>query len=91
MSSPDEVTGLAVRLARFAAVRNAGILSCPYPPDAAGPASAARRTWLGEYRRLRPAPVDYGDHVTALAAGPDSPDDGAMPDRPEPDLFRVAA
>lgn len=89
MTTTAQATGAAIRLARYAAVRKAGILSCPYPPDSTGTRSAARRAWLAEYRRLRPGPpIDYGDKALDLAqTGPVTPDDGSMPARPEPDLF----
>lgn len=86
MTTTEQATGAAIRLARYAAVREAGILSCPYPPGSTGPRSAARRAWIAEYRRLRPAPVDFGDRVTALADGPDTTGDGG-PVTVQPDLF----
>lgn len=91
MTTTEQATAGARRLARSAAIANAGVLACPYPATATGTRSAARRAWLTEYLRLRPpAPdaVDYGDAVTALAHGPDDAGDaGATSARPGPDLF----
>jgi hypothetical protein len=92
MTTTAQATSAARRLARLAAVRRSGLTSCPYPPTATGTASAARRAWIGEYGRLRPADlpaVDYGDKVSALAEGPDTGDDGA-PATVQPDLFAEA-
>lgn len=87
MTTTEQATGAAIKLARLAAVQESGLLSCPYPADATGVQSAARRAWLGEYRRLRPGPpVDYGDHATELADGQDDDGDGG-PVVIQPDLF----
>lgn len=86
MTTTQQATGAARKLARLAAVKGSGVQTCPYPPDSTGTRSAARRAWLTEYNRLRPAAVDYGDKVTALADGPDTRDTGA-PAVPQPDLF----
>lgn len=90
MTSLDQATRAARALARLAAIRRAGPLSCPYPAGSTGIRSAARRVWLAEYLRLRPpAPgvVDFGDLITDLANAGAQLDPGAMPARPEPDLF----
>lgn len=92
MTTTDQATRAALRLARSAAQANTGILSCPYPADATGARSAARRVWLLEYLRLRPselAGVDYGDALLTAAHGPDTPDDGT-PAVGQPSLFAEA-
>lgn len=87
MTTTEQATGAAIKLARLAAVKETGVLSCPYPADSTGVQSAARRAWVAEYRRLRPGPpVDYGDHATELADGPDDGGDGG-PVVVQPDLF----
>jgi hypothetical protein len=95
MTTTQQATAGALRLARSAAIADAGVLACPYPADATGPRSAARRVWLGEYLRLRPPAldaVDYGDAVTALAHGLDTAGDGGpASDRPELNLFGTPA
>lgn len=90
MTTTAQATGAARRLARLAAVKNAGVASCPYPADATGLALAGRLAWVTEYNRLRPVAVDYGDKVTAIADGPDSKDTGA-PAVVQPDLFAMGA
>lgn len=90
MTTTQQATGAARKLARLAAVKGAGVTSCPYPTDARGVRLAARLAWVTEYNRLRPAAVDYGDKVTALADGPGSKDSGA-PATVQPDLFAMAA
>jgi hypothetical protein len=94
MTTTAQALGAAQRLAQYAAITDAGVLSCPYPADATGVQSAARRVWLRTYLRLRPPPagtVDDGDQLLTLAHGPDEPDPGTMPVRPEPDLFAEGA
>jgi hypothetical protein len=86
MTTTEQATTAATRLARFAAMRNTGLTSCPYPAGATGPAAAARRVWLAEYARRRPVPIDYSNGLLALAHGPDDGDDGA-PVTPAEPLF----
>lgn len=89
MTTTAQATGAARKLARLAAVKGSGVLSCPYPPGSRGIRAAARRAWIAEYNRLQPPTVDYGDKVTALAEGPDTGDNGAPAVR-QPDLFAQA-
>lgn len=56
MSALDVAITAAERLARSAAIADAGVQACPYPPDATGVRSAARRAWLRKYLKLRPQP-----------------------------------
>lgn len=92
MTTLQQATDGAERLARSAAISRAGIGACPYPADARGNMRAARRTWLATYRTLRPdevTPHVLDDDLTALAHGPDD-NSGAgpvtAPDRLIPDV-----
>lgn len=79
MTTTEEALAGARRLAGRAAALRAGVGSCPYPADGTPQQQACRRAWIREYLYRRPGeavPVDYGDEVTALAEGPDSPDTG---------------
>lgn len=71
MTTVDQATTGARRLARFAAIRDAGVTACPYPAEGTPAQSAARAAWFGEYLRRRPLTdvVDYSGDVEALAAG----------------------
>jgi hypothetical protein len=78
MTTVDQATAAARRLARSAAAANTGTGSCPYPADGAPVQSAARRAWLRTYLHIRPpkpGDVSYDDDLAALAAGDDSTDD----------------
>lgn len=89
MTSADQAVIAAIRLAKSAALAKTGPSSCPYPAGGTHLQEAARRAWMRTYRRYRPAdaaPVDYSDDLTALAAGPDTPDTGD-PTQPQADLF----
>lgn len=77
MTTTEQALTGARRLARRAAQRAAGLDANPYPPDGTNVQQACRRAWLRTYLHWRPdaaGPVDYGDDLTALAHGPDSPD-----------------
>lgn len=79
MTTTQQALDGARRLAARAAAVKAGVGRCPYPADGTAQELACRRAWVREYLRRRPgeaSPVDYGDEVTALAEGPDSPDSG---------------
>lgn len=77
MTTTEQALQGARRVARRAAQRRAGLASCPYPADGTPQQLACRRAWIRTYLHWRPdeAPdVDYGDDLTALAEGPDTPD-----------------
>lgn len=71
MSTVDQATAGARRLAKTAAIRNLGVTACPYPADGTPVQAAAREAWFTEYLRRRPlvGVVDYSGDVEALAAG----------------------
>lgn len=80
MTTTKQALAAARRLARAAAQRNDGLGTCPYPADGSPAQQAARRAWVRTYlhwRPPKPGDVDYIDEIAALAAGPDTPDDGA--------------
>ncbi|WP_431935817.1 hypothetical protein [Micromonospora sp. RP3T] len=85
MTTTQQALQGARRLAGRAAATRAGVDACPYPADGTERQWACRQVWLREYLRRRPdeaAPVDYGDDLTALADGPDSPDGGEVDESP---------
>lgn len=77
MTTTEQALEGARRIARRAASVRAGVESCPYPADGTARQRACRLAWTRQYLRMRPdeaAAVDFGDELTALAEGPDSPD-----------------
>lgn len=78
MTTIDQAVRGAGRLARSAALRNAGVTACPYPADGTPTQRTARQAWISTYLQARPpAPgvVDFRSDLDALAAGDDTPDD----------------
>lgn len=77
MTTTEQALDGARSLARRAAQRDVGLQACPYPAAGTPQEEACRQAWVRTYLHWRPAaaaPVDYGDDLTALADGPDSPD-----------------
>lgn len=58
MTTLDQALSGARRHARSAAMRNTGVLSCPYPAAGTPVQSAARRAWFRAYLHGRPSAAD---------------------------------
>lgn len=87
MTTTEQASAAAVKLARRAAQARQGLESCPYPAAATGTTAAARSAWISEYNRLRPIAVDYGDQVTDLAAAPIIDAGGVGSAKAQPNLY----
>ncbi len=75
MTTVDQASTAAARLARSAALRNQGVTACPYPADGTTVQRAARQAWISAYLRARPplpGVVDFRSDLDVLAGGDDS-------------------